>query len=125
VFAASHGLTHRLRSTSRGLGIEIDDVIWVGQGFVHVGRCFGDTGLLRECSQLLGIATHQNGIRHDHFIVRDSNASLFHDGAYRSEKMLIGAHASSDAIEYDADFVLFHEPVVLRLYLMKAYEWSR
>ena len=88
-----------------GLGVEVDRVVRVGQGRVEIGGPAGDAGLGGELLELGRVAADQDRVGHDDFVVADLDAALLDDGHDRAHEVLVGAHASGDAVHDDADLV--------------------
>jgi hypothetical protein len=76
----------------------------------HPHRCEAcHAGALGQCLQLVVVAPGQNGIRHQPQIVADFEAALIADRFDRTDEVLVGAHASGDAVHDDADAFGFHK----------------
>jgi hypothetical protein len=67
------------------------------------------TRCARPVLQLVVVAPGQNGIRHQPQVVADLEAALIADGLDRADEVLVGAHASGDAVHDDADSFGFHK----------------
>lgn len=87
-------------------GVEKDFVVRIGECRVDVGREFFNARALRESGELVVTPPRQDRIRHQGKVVTDFDAALIADGADAADQVLIGAHASSDAVHDDAD--VFH-----------------
>ena len=88
--------------------IKEDFIARIGQGGIDISREFGNARPLGQCAQLVLIAACQDRVGHDGEFVVHLNSALIHDGLDRTDEMLIGAHASGDAVEDDADSLDFH-----------------
>ena len=91
------------------MGVEVDFVGWVLHHRIEVGGVFFDGGLVDQGFELGLIAAHQNGVGHDDFFGADFDAALFDDGVDGTQQVLVGAHASGDAVHDDADAMCFHD----------------
>ena len=108
VLSGGDGLAHAIGAAAGRLGIEIDRVFGIRELGVEVGcpaHAFVHGGELRE----LGFAAaDEDGFRPDDFRVVDFDAALLPDREDRADVVLVGAHASGDAVHDDADFMFFH-----------------
>ena len=97
------------RTAAGRLRVEVNEILGLGEFRIEVGgpaHAFVHRSELRE----LGFAAaHEHRLGPDDFAVTDLQASLFADGEDRADVVLVGAHASGDAVHDDADFVFFHK----------------
>ena len=93
-------------------GVKKDFVIWVGQYGIQIRRVFLHTMLRCQLLEFVSIATREDRIRHDALITADQS-TLLPNGEDGAHEMLIGAHASGDAVHDDADVACFHKCSVL------------
>jgi hypothetical protein len=63
---------------------------------------------------LASLRPDQDRVGHDGLAVGDLDAALLDDGHDRAHEVLVGAHASGDAVHDDPDLVLSHD-ALLRL----------
>ena len=108
VLSGGDGLAHAIGAAAGGLGIEIDRVFGIRELGIKIGcpaHAFVHGGELRE----LGFAAaDEDGFGPDDFAVVDFEAALLTDREDRADVVLVGAHASGDAVHDDADLVFFH-----------------
>ena len=108
MLARSDGFFDGTRATAGGLRVEVNEVLGLGEFRIEVGgpaHTFVHRGELRK----LGLATtNEHRLGPDDFAVTDLQTALFADGEDRADVVLVGAHASGDAVHDDADFVFFH-----------------
>ena len=95
-------------ATTGGLGVEIDAVLRVREHFIELGTPLGHAGASAEIAQFAIAAADEDRVGHDHFIRADPDAALFDDRVDGTDQVLVGAHASGDAVHDDADAVCFH-----------------
>ena len=89
-------------------GVKVDRVAAVGQGSVQIGRVMLDPVLLGQGAELVDIAAHQDRFRHDGLVRRQLYPPLFADRQDGANQVLVGPHASRDAVHDDADIMRFH-----------------
>jgi len=89
-------------------GIKVDLVGGILEGGVEIRGDAGNAVGCTEGAELFLASADENGIRHDHFARFDLYSALFADGYDGADEVLVGAHASGDAVHDDADFVFFH-----------------
>ncbi len=89
-------------------GVEVDRVAAVGQGAVQIRRVLLDPVLLGQGTELVDVAAHQDRFRHDDLVRAQFNPALFADRQDGAKQVLVGPHASRDAVHDDADGVRFH-----------------
>ena len=65
--------------------------------------------LLGQCLDLRRVAADQDRIGHDPITVGQCHPALIPDRDDGADEVLVGAHASRDAVHDDADPVGFHE----------------
>jgi len=117
VFPSGNRGANRIGAERRALRVEINLIRGVFEERREVGREFFDTTALGELRKFDGVASDENRIGHDELGRRDFEAALLHDGDKRTEQMLVGAHASGDAVHDDANFVDGHKRWGLRVKL--------
>ena len=99
---------HESGAVQGGTGIEKDLVSGIGQGLIQVGGEALDCGSLGKGTQFIFISTGEDRVHSNHFIRGNLYPPLIADGADRANQMLIGSHASSDAIHNNSKFVFFY-----------------
>ena len=95
-------------AATRGLRVEIDDVVGVCQHAIEVrahADAFAHGG---QGAQFRLAAANENRVRHDHRIVTYFYSTLLDDRQDGADVVLVGAHASRDAVHDDADSACFH-----------------
>ena len=111
MLTGSSGLLDGIEAAQGGLGIEVNRIGRIIHHAVKISGIFLNTADLDEIFQLCLIAADKNGIGHDDFFGTDLDAALFDDRVDGAEQVLVGAHASGDAVHDDADCVCFHGEV--------------
>jgi hypothetical protein len=96
------------------LRIEVDAVFRVSEAFIQIGGDTLDASTLGERFEFGAVATDQNWVGPDG-VVADFEAALFANRLNRANEVLVGAHASSDAVHDDAYAVLCHGGFLLKL----------
>ena len=91
-------------------GVEEDFVVVVSEGGVEVVAVALDAVLFGEGFDLFEITPGEDGIGHDGLAVVGDSA-LFANGEDGANEVLIGAHASGDAVHDDTDFFSHSEIV--------------
>ena len=89
-------------------GIKVNLVRGILKSGIEVG---GDAGYAvgsAQGAELFLAATDEDGIGHNDFAWFDLDTALFTDGDDGADEVLIGAHAASDAVHDNADFMFFH-----------------
>ncbi len=82
--------------------IEKQCVVRIGYRAIEVGGPSDDIVFLRQCLHFAGVAPNEDRVGHDGVAVVQLDATLFHDGEDGSDQVLVGAHASRDAVHDDA-----------------------
>jgi hypothetical protein len=90
------------------LGIEVNGVIRVGECLVEIRAPFRHARAGAEFAEFALAASDENRVGHDDFIRSDADATLLDDCVNRADEVLVGAHASCDAVHDYADAVCFH-----------------
>ena len=109
VFARRDRLAHADRPLARERRVEIDLVGGVRQLGVEVGRDARHARAGGQRPEFLLAAADQHRVGHDHLGVRELHAALIDDRLDRADQVLVGAHASRDAVHDDAEPVDFHD----------------
>ena len=89
-------------------GVEVDGIAAVGQRAIQIGRVVLDPVLLGQGAELVEIAAHQDRFRHDDLVRSQLYPALFPDRQDGANQVLVGPHASRNAVHDDADGVHFH-----------------
>ena len=108
VLAGGDGPANALDALLGRRGVEVDRVAAVGQGGVQIGRVLLDAVLLGQGPELVDIAADKDRFRHDDLVRPQFDPALFADRQDGADQVLVGAHASRDAVHDDADTVRFH-----------------
>ena len=103
VLACGNGFFEKLNAVRGARGVEEDLVVRIGEGCVEVGGVALNPVFLGQRFDLFGIASSQDRVGHDGDIAA-LNSALFADGENGADEVLIGAHASGDAVHDDSDF---------------------
>jgi hypothetical protein len=85
-----------------GTGVKKDLIIRIRKGLFDIGGPSAHSGALSQGLKFIFIPAGKNGVNRDYFIGGNLNTSLLPDGANRANQMLIGSHASSDAVHNDS-----------------------
>ncbi len=101
------GLADALGAAVGGLGIEVDLVEGIGEGRVEVGRVALDAVGVGQLAELVLVAADEDRVGHDRLPGGELHAALLPDREDRADEVLVGAHASRDAVHDDADLVFF------------------
>lgn len=108
-FACFDGHFDEAGAMEGGTGIKKDLVSFVGESGVEIGRPALDSKAFCQGLQLVFIAAREDGIDFDDLVGRNLDAALLPDREDGSDEVLIGAHASCDAVHNDTDAMCFHE----------------
>jgi DNA-binding GntR family transcriptional regulator len=115
-FARFYRLFHE-PCTLQGAGSIKEDVIGrIGEGGVDVGRPSERTGLIvrkavGQVFKFVGVPSGEEGAGHQGQVVADADTALFDDCEDGTDQMLIGSHASGDAVHDNADVLYFHNRI--------------
>ena len=91
-----------------GTCIEKDLIIGIGQGLVQVRGPAFDPGPVGQSTELVLVSSGKDRIDRDDLVGRDLYAPLVTDGANGTDQVLIGSHASGDAIHDNAKLMFIH-----------------
>ena len=91
-----------------GTGIEKDLIAGIGQGLIQVRGPAFDPGPVGQGTELVLVSSGKDRIDRDDLVGRDLHAPLVTDGANGTNQVLIGSHASGDAVHNDSQFMFFH-----------------
>ena len=108
MFLGSDRLAYTQRALAGEGGIKVDLVGGIFEGGVEIRGDAGDAVRRTESAEFFLAPSDEDGIGHDHFAGFDLHSALFADGHDGADKVLVGAHASGDAVHDDADFMFFH-----------------
>ena len=108
VFLGCDRLTHTQRALAGEGGIKVDLVGGIFESGVEIRGDAGDAVGCTEGAELFFASADENRIRHNHFARLDLHSALFADGYDGADEVLVGSHASSDAVHDDSDFMFFH-----------------
>ena len=89
-------------------GIKVNLVRGILKSGIEVGGNAGYAVGGSQGAELFLATTDEDGIGHNDFAWFDLDAALFTDGDDGADEVLIGAHAASDAVHDNADFMFFH-----------------
>ena len=92
-------------------GIKENFVIRIGKRRVQIRGVFFHTILCRELLEFVSTASSENRVGHDAFIATD-HATLLTDGENGAHEVLIGAHASGDAVHDNANVACIHKCLI-------------
>jgi hypothetical protein len=84
-------------------GVEEDLVVPDRRGGVEIGGPLRHAVRFGEGAQLVRVAAGEHRLGHDE-LPSAGDAALLADGQDGAHEVLVGAHASGDAVEDDADF---------------------
>ena len=107
VLASSDGFFQEGNTVWRAGGVEKDLISGVAERGVEVGGELLHAMRGGEVGELVGVAAGQDNVGHEAGVAVD-DAALFLDSEHAADEVLVGAHASGDAVEDDADFLCFH-----------------
>ena len=110
VLTGSNGLFEERDAVGGAGGVEEDFVVVVSEGGIEVVAVALDAVLLGEGFDFFEVTPGEDGVGHDGLAVVGDSA-LFADGEDGADKVLIGAHASGDAVHDDTDFFSHSEIV--------------
>ncbi len=102
----------------RGRGIEEDRVIRLKQRLVEVGGPARHIELFCQPLELVGVATHQNRIRHHAVAIVELDTALFADRDDRADQMLVEPHAAGDAVHDHAEALRRHIDCSCRVFVL-------
>ena len=108
VLPRGDGQSDGARAPVRGLRVEIDGVVGVGQRGTQIGGPGKAAALRRNSFELGGIAPHQQRARHDGFALAHPDPALLDDGLDGPPQVLVQPHAAGHAVHNDADAVGGH-----------------
>ena len=108
VFLGCDRLPHTQRALAGQGGIKVDLVGGIFESGVEIRGDAGDAVGRAESAELFLAPADENRIRHNHFAGFDLHSALFADGYDGADEVLVGAHASGDAVHDDSDFMFFH-----------------
>ena len=103
VLASSDGFFEKLNAVRGARGVEENLVVRICQCGIKVGGVTFDSVFFSQGFDFFCIAPSEDGIGHDGDVAT-LDAALLADGEDGADEVLIGAHASGDAVHDDADF---------------------
>ena len=108
VFLGGDRLAHTHRALAGEGGIKVDLVGGIFESGVEIRGDAGDAVRCTESAELFLASADEDGIGHNHLARLDLHSALFADGDDGADEVLVGAHASGDAVHDDSDFMFFH-----------------
>jgi hypothetical protein len=108
MLAGGDRLANTIGAHGRGLSVEVDRVVGVGQALGQVGAPALDAVCMRQRAQLGLTAPNQHRVGIERVAIGKRHAALFADADDRANQVLVGAHSPGYAIHDDADSLLGH-----------------